>query len=379
MLNKFKYYIGIIKYEVIMLPQLLRYLLTFKKKVIYVGCTGMGNLGDEAVFKGIGRMLNNHFVMYSILYSKPSAGKVGRKCFMRNPDYIMLGGGTIIKKRSNESYFKIFNDLHLKYPKAKLLVFGAGVADPILANEIGFPTDILSWSKQLNKCDFIAVRGILSQSFLKNSEWNVKKEVEILHDPALFYANREIKLKVKSRKIGINICDIVGRIYGKDAKKVEEFVNLLISKLINEGWDVYLYPTTSSDINYMKAIISKELLQNIKIYANYSNLKSSLSFFDTIDLFVGERLHSIIFSSITYTPFHAIEYESKTSDYLLTLGLRDYSTRTNELNLLRFMDRINYLYDNIHNEQRKLFDVCQIAKQSQLECSQKLINKLINN
>jgi polysaccharide pyruvyl transferase WcaK-like protein len=376
MVNRLKYYINIIKYEFILLPQLLRYLLTFKKKVIYVGCTGMGNLGDEAVYRGIEKVLGKNAVLYNILYSKPSAGKIGRKYFMKKPDYIMLGGGTIIKKGAHESYFKIFNDLHQKFPKSKLIVFGAGVADPVLAGEVGFPTDILSWSELLNKFDFIGVRGVLSQSLLKSKEWNVSSEVNVLHDPALFYANKELKLKAKSKKIGINICDIIGRIYGHNAVGVENFANQLISKLIKGGWEIYLYPTVNSDINYMKRIINKDLLKEVKIYKDFSNLKASLSFFDTIDLFVGERLHSIIFSSITYTPFHAIEYESKTSDYLLTLGLHGYSIRTDELNPEKCIERINYLYDNIHDEQKKLFDACQKARQSQLECSQKLIDKL---
>ena len=79
--------------------------------------------------------------------------------------------------------------------------FGAGVADPILAKEIGFPTDIVSWSTILNKCEFIAVRGVFSKSLIETKEWSVHNEVNILHDPALFFAKKNLILKTKTKTI----------------------------------------------------------------------------------------------------------------------------------------------------------------------------------
>lgn len=374
MIIKAKYYFEVIKYEIIMLPQLLRYLFSFKKKVLYVGCTGMGNLGDEVVYEATKSLLNQKFIFYKILYSKPNAGKIARKIFVKSPSYIFLGGGTIIKKGIDSGYLKLFVKLHNEYPKAKLIVFGAGVADPILAKEIGFPTDIASWSTILNKCEFIAVRGVFSKSLLETKEWSVHNEVNILHDPALFFAKKNLILKTKTKTIGINFCDILGRIYGGDAKKTEDFANELIRSLLDDHWNIILYPTTVSDLAYMLKIIDKKLLARLEFYEYSSAIKSSLEFFDTIDVFLGQRLHSVIFSSITYTPFHGIEYESKISDYLLTLGLDDYSTRTDSLNLNHVLHKINYLYHNLHDEQKKLFTLCQKARQEQIACTQKLIN-----
>lgn len=369
-----KYYFEVLKYEFMLLPQLLKYLFSSKRKALYVGCTGMGNLGDEAVYYAIENLLEKDFVFYNVLYSKPSAGKWGRRFFIKSPKYIVLGGGTIIKKSADSGYLKVLNDLHFKYPKAKLIVFGPGVADPVLASEVGFPTDFSSWSTMFNNCEFIAVRGILSKAYLENEEWSVNKEINILHDPALFFANKTLTLKPKTKKIGINFCDIAGRIYGGDPKKVENFANELVIKLLENNWKVVLYPTVNSDMEYMKSIFNKHLLAQVEFYENYTSLKSSLNFFDSIDVFLGQRLHSIIFSSITYTPFHAIEYESKTSDYLLTLGLKDYSTRTDSLCLNRVIEKINQLYDNLHMEQKQLFNLCEKANKEQLACAQKLID-----
>jgi polysaccharide pyruvyl transferase WcaK-like protein len=360
MKNLFKYYFKIIQHEIKMFPRLIGFVFSNKKKAIYVGCTGMRNLGDEVVYSAINKVLCNLFI-YKILYSSPKAGKIGRKLFIKEIDYLILGGGTIIKKDLQSGYLKILNDLVVKYPNAKIIVFGAGVADPILARDVGFPTNIEDWSSLLNKCYFIAVRGILSQQILKSKEWAVKNEVYVLHDPAIYYANSSINQKPKIKKIGLNFCDIAGRIYGKDPKIVEKFVNNLITRLIDDSWEIVLYPTVSTDINYMTTIIDKKLLQKISIYYNYTNIQESLSFFNDIDVFIGQRLHSIIFSSITYTPFHAIEYEAKTSDFLLSLGLKGYSSRTDNLNVEVVLDRINYVYSNIDDEQKKLFNLCEKA------------------
>jgi polysaccharide pyruvyl transferase WcaK-like protein len=369
------YYLKIIKHEFQMLPQLIKFFLSNKEKAIYVGCTGMGNLGDEVVFSAIGKILCN-LSIYNILYSSPNAGKHGRKLFIKKVDYILLGGGTIIKKNAQSGYLKILNGLIAKYPNAKVVVFGAGVADTTLAKDVGFPTNIEDWSNLLNKCDFIAVRGMLSKQILKSKEWSVKKEVYILHDPAIFFSNDSIDQKPKMKKIGLNFCDIAGRIYGKDTNLVEKFVNDLITNLIDNSWEIILYPTVNSDINYMTNIIDDKLLKKITIYKNYTNVQESLSFFKDIDVFIGQRLHSIVFSSITYTPFHAIEYESKTSDFLFSLGLEGYSSRTDDLKLDVVLNKINYIYQNIEEEQEKLFNLCKKALLQQKDVASKFKEKL---
>jgi polysaccharide pyruvyl transferase WcaK-like protein len=358
------YYMRVLKQEFQMLPQLIELIFSSKKKAIYIGCTGMGNLGDEVVYDAINNILDD-ICLYKILYSSPKAGKIGRKIFVKKVDYLILGGGTIIKKDANSGYLKILKDIRANYPAAKMVVFGAGVADPELAKKVGFPTNVSDWSELLNKCNFIAVRGNLSQQLLKSKEWSIYKDVHVLHDPAIYYAKDKLTIKPKSKKIGLNFCNIAGRIYGQNPKQLEQFANDLIAKLLANSWEIILYPTVDTDINYMLTTIEEKLLNQVTVFRNVTNSKKSLSFFDSIDVFVGQRLHSIIFSSITYTPFHAIEYESKTTDFLISLGLNDYSTRTDNLDVNLVLERINYIYSHIDEEQSKLFELCQNAKNEQ--------------
>jgi len=77
------------------------------------------------------------------------------------------------------------------------------------------------------------------------------------------------------------------------------------------------------------------------------------------------RLHSIIFSSVKSTPFSAIEYEQKTSDYLESIGLNKHKTRTDELDVDQVFTEINTIYANLKDEQNELFELVKLAKDKQ--------------
>lgn len=354
-LEKIKYYIFELNAELKVLNSGIKYLFSTKKRAVYIGCTKMGNIGDESVFSGIKHLIGEKIYLYEIPYNKPSSGRIFRKIFFKEPQFIILGGGTIIKKKKSESYLYLFNKFSLLYPNAKLIVFGSGVADPILAAKIGFSTDVLAWSETLNKCSFIALRGGKSKQILETNDWSVNCKVEVLHDPAIYFKRKNILYKCRDKKIGLNFCNILGRIYGLNQLLVENFFKDLVVSLLNHDWEIYLYPTCVSDIEYMEKCLKGNILDKVNIYHYYKDLNKSLCFFDTVDVFIGQRLHSIVFSAITYTPFHAIEYEHKTTDFLETLGIYNSKSRTDSLDVNFVMDEIINKYENCHIEQEKLF------------------------
>ncbi|WP_417237412.1 polysaccharide pyruvyl transferase family protein [Bizionia paragorgiae] len=373
-MKKLQYYIEQLKAEVSYLPKNFGYLFSPKKRAIYIGCTGNGNLGDEVVYKAIKNLIGNKIYLYPISYAKPSSGKYLRR-FFKMPDLIILGGGTLIRKKKSESYLKLFFEYHTKYPSAGLVVYGSGVGDTQLAAQIGFPTDVKNWKLILNKCRFIGVRGSLSKKVLEK-DWEVSPEINILHDPAIYFKRDILKAKEKQKRIGINFCSMIGRIYGLDQSALELFAQKLVKELISEGWNIYLYPTVNSDMPYMQKILGPKLMSKVEVYNNFENIDKSLSFLESMDVFVGQRLHSIIFAAIVYTPFHAIEYESKTSDFLNSMGLDNVSTRTDELDVNRVINKVNMLYENLEKKQNELFELVQIANKEQITVSQKFINNL---
>lgn len=369
-----KYYFDLITQEVKMLPQLLQYLFSLKKKAIYVGCTRMGNLGDEAIFEALKKYTKDQLVTYEIPYNKPKAGRLLRKWLIKNPEYIILGGGTIVKKSKEESYLKIIKDQMALYPQAKRLVLGPGVADEKFAASFGFPINRGDWKSFLDTCSFVSVRGILSKAQLE--EWEVAQPIEIFHDPAVCFARNKCKKKNKTKTIALNFAYIGNKIYGENPEQIEKFANALTERLLQEHWTVYLYPTTKSDLHYMMETIGLKKHQEIKVYENYTDIDKSLDFLESMDVFLGQRLHSIIFAANVSTPFHAIEYEPKTSDFLLTTGFENYATRTDQLDSEEAYKIVTKLYENIDFEQQKIFDLIQKVKNKQEICVQQLVSKL---
>jgi polysaccharide pyruvyl transferase WcaK-like protein len=366
MFRLYKYYLNELKSEVFMLKSGLSYVFTLKKRGIYIGCMGMGNLGDEAVFYATKNLIKSKVHLYSVPYFKPFSGRVFRKLFFKPPNYIILGGGTLILKSKTESFLRIVLKYHKLYPKAELLVLGTGVADINLAKQNGFPTNIKDWCHFLSLCSFISVRGEISKESLKNPPWSIHNDVIILHDPAIFYHRNIIKRKQHQKRIALNFCDIAGRIYGQNQPELDVFFRNLVLALIKDNWNIYLYPTVSSDIDFMRKKLGETIYSQLSVYNNYIDLDKSLAFLSSMDIFIGQRLHSIIFAAVTNTPFFAIEYESKTSDFLVSLGIQDRCMRTNNLNLSLILNSINLIYNNLDVEQDILYKHCSKAKQNQL-------------
>lgn len=345
------------------LPKYLKYIFSSKKRAIYIGCLGHHNIGDDAVYKAIKSMIKSKVVLYAINYNKVNKGAKLRKLYFSYPDYIIIGGGTIIKKKATESYLRLILNYHQKYPKAQLLTLGTGVADPILAKQIGFSTEVEAWTTILNKCSYISVRGPLSKTIISN-DWNVTTPVEILFDPALYFKQTKAQ-KSKQKTIGVNFCNIVSRIYGLDQKKVDFFAKSIVQKLLDDSWKVILFPTTGSDLAYMKMILGEEIFKNVLKHTDSKNIEKSLRFFDTIDVFLGMRLHSILFSALKSTPFYAIEYEQKTSDFLQSIALENSQIRTDELDVEKVFSEINIIYSNLEEQQNKLLSLVSKAKNKQ--------------
>src|SRR5690606_1468120 len=104
------------------------------------------------------------------------------------------------------------------------------------------------------------------------------------------------------------------------------------------------------------------------------SIDSVLDFLERLDVFVGMRLHSIVFANAVYTPFYAIEYHSKTMDYLDMMGLKDHSIRTDELDVDRVYQGILHLYDHIDEEQQRMFQKMKEKKALLAEESKRVIS-----
>src|SRR5690606_36657574 len=200
--------------------------------------------------------------LYAIDNANVNKGVKIREIYLSYPESLVIGGGTMIKKKANESYLRVILTYNRKYTNPTLITTGCGVANPALSSQIGFPTDAHAWATILNKCIYISVRGPLSKDIIVN-DWRVTTPVVILYDPALYFEQSKIQ-KSKEKIIGVNFCNIIGRIYGLDQKKVDVFAKQIVQKLLDNQWKVILFPTTDSDIGYMEWILGDDVFKRTK-------------------------------------------------------------------------------------------------------------------
>ena len=347
-----------IKLELLWLIKLIRYNLKTKKGAIYIGCSGNKNLGDEIIFDSIKEFFKDELFLVRFPHVNKDSGRYFRNK-IKNPDFIILGGGTLIRKGYNQGYLKNLNETLNKFPDTKLLVIGPGVSDPIFSKSINFPTNIEGWTKTLNTSSYLSVRGPHSLSTL--NKWGLENVVEF-KDPALclFRSKKNIK-KLRSKKIAINFANIGERIYGGNSKKLKTIYFDFVELLIINKWEVYLYPTTYYDLDYMLNDIGLSSLKGIKKFRFYNNINLSLNFLESVDLYVGERLHGVLFSACVSTPFLGLAYQPKTLDFLDSINLTEFCEKVDRIELFSLFNKVNEIYKDKISVQNLIFNNMKLA------------------
>jgi polysaccharide pyruvyl transferase WcaK-like protein len=337
-----------IKLELLWLIKFIRYYLKTKNRAIYIGCSGNKNLGDEIIFDSIKEFFKDELFLVRFPHVNKNLGSYFRSK-IKNPDFIILGGGTLIRKGYNQGYLKNLNETINKFPDSKLLVIGPGVSDPIFSKSINFPTNIEGWTKTLITSLYLSVRGPRSLATL--NKWGLENVVEF-KDPALslFRSNKIIK-KPRSKKIAINFANIGERIYGGNSKKLKTIYFDFVELLIINKWEVYLYPTTYYDLDYMLNDIGLSSLKGIEKFHSYNN----------INLYVGERLHGVLFSACVSTPFFGLAYQPKTLDFLDSINLTEFCEKVDRIELFSLFDKINEIYKDKISVQNLIFNNMKLA------------------
>lgn len=83
-------------------------------------------------------------------------------------------------------------------------------------------------------------------------------------------------------------------------------------------------------------------------------MKSYLDSIRECDVFVGEKLHSVVLASAVFVPSIMLEYRPKCLDFQLSLGRGEYNIRIDKLEAADLVDRLEQLSRNRPQEQSKL-------------------------
>ena len=99
----------------------------------------------------------------------------------------------------------------------------------------------------------------------------------------------------------------------------------------------------------------------IKQSVSINNINLSLNFLESVDLYVGERLHGVLFSACVSTPFFGLAYQPKTLDFLDSINLTEFCEKVDRIELFSLFDKINEIYKDKISVQNLIFNNMKLA------------------
>jgi polysaccharide pyruvyl transferase WcaK-like protein len=327
----------------------------FRRSLGYFGWTGLQNLGDEALYEAVRSALSP-----VIVYNHPrfyGKGKVIQD-YLEDHVYsaMLLGAGTLI---NSVDYLTELRRLQAK--KIRMFVFGAGVLEPNFQKEVAHaPNCLEGWVSVLNECEYVSVRGPISKKILDDYGY---QNAVISGDPAVYFAKEEIESKRGDKLIGINVGTTAkGRsLWGGSDEKVATFVTKLCRVLLEKKYRVRLFSVWEGDRQCIERI-ARELSGSVEVEYIHVSHEKYMNKLQDVDIFIGEKLHSVILALCTYTPSIMISYAPKCEDFMTSIGFMDYSIRTNQLGIEVVLNMIERIEKDVGGFQQKLFASMQSLK-----------------
>lgn len=325
-----------------------------KLKILIVGYYGSDNAGDEMLLKATIDLLNKVYhepeitaITYSVKDTKEKHGINGisrNRYFeilkgIKEADIVVGGGGSMLQNvTSNRSLLYYLAILSL----GKLL----GKKVVLLGNGIGPLKDrfyLKLTMKVLKSLDGIVLRDEDSYELLKSNNLN---NIYLGND-LVFTLNMDHKMATKPKKIIFNL-----RKWFYD-DNFSHTIRQFIEYLTKEGFDVVLVPFQKGNDDIVLRDIEKKL-ENSKVRLlenqDYNGLLEEIA---SGELFIGMRLHGLIFSSIFNKPFIALSYDPKVAIFSRKLGQVCFKD-LNNITLDSLIQEFNKVYSNIEDYRRVL-------------------------
>ncbi|MEQ9570422.1 MAG: polysaccharide pyruvyl transferase family protein [Longimicrobiales bacterium] len=306
-----------------MLHRFLPYLFPHRNRVGYIGWTGHDNLGDEALALAIEGLLPSLQLAELKLTDKVERYEafLGGQGIFKG---VMLGGGTLINAPAT---LETFTRGVRRYGNG--VVFGSGVQDPAFwAGRPGWVDERDRWVELMQGLPLRAVRGPHSRALLIDAGLD---DIEVVGDPALALADDEVTPKTGRRRIGLNVGTSVGAVWGSE-DGIADWAVAFVDALVDRGWEVVLVPVWSRDVEWTRAVAARAS-RPVPVFDRFLNVEATLALLRTLDVFVGQKLHSVVFAHCVHTPAIALEYRPKCSDYMASVGQEHRVFRTDRLDV----------------------------------------------
>ncbi|MFW5897638.1 MAG: polysaccharide pyruvyl transferase CsaB [Halanaerobium sp.] len=304
------------------------------KKIVISGYYGFNNLGDEAILAGIISLLKkkNTDLKITVLSADPqktaelyNVSAVSRSsvinilAVLAEADLFISGGGSLLQDVTGSFSVPYYLGLAwlAKLQGTKTVYYAQG-AGPLNKK----------WSQKLtalslNRFKLLGVRDQGSKNLLK--EIGVKKDIELTVDPVfgLYDPLNNKRQKIKGKvELGISVRPWSVDYISELAAALNQFAEQKNIKFI-------LFPMHQGADDQISHKLKEKLEAEAEIRSPAAEPEAALKSFSDLDLFVGVRLHSLIFALLNKVPLLALSYDPKIEglmadlDYLPLIKLED--------------------------------------------------------
>jgi len=307
--------------------------------VLIIGSFGQTNLGDDLLMcnfvdyfskKGIKKIFvnaNNSFNIPNSIQNKVVVFNTYKSSIITwlkvifSVDFIVYGGGTIYKELYKSTgrrkysviilicLFNIFTRILNK--KIVNCCIGIGSVKTRIGKIIIYISLFFS--------NLTIFRDSGSYSYAVN-DLKLSKERVFLGVDGLFIDKRwrmDRYKKVKSKKVGVNFLSDI-----PDWINEEDYINsivLFIDYLKFSGYElVFVSFQKAYNKNNDTVFFNEKIRPRVKFEIDVlePGVDNVVSIYNDIGYFIGMRLHSLILSTVTYTPFVAVNYDKKCKNYI---------------------------------------------------------------
>lgn len=329
------------------------------KRILLSGYYGFNNLGDEAILESMLKMINeiNHDTETIVLSYSPESTKVKYNTEsiyrydifkimseMKKSDIFISGGGSLLQDVTSLRTVPYYLGLiFLAFIfNMKTIFFAQGVG-PVQNKLFRFLI-----KKVLNKVDYLSVRDDNSKTFLENIGIKTNK-INIVDDPVYGLKKFTSDFKEENgkngevKKIGVSVRDWQDNSY---LKSLAEFLNRLGK---NNKISITIIPFhQGKDIKICKKLQGM-LVVDSRVREYTDDLNEINNFYSNLDLFIGVRLHSLIFSAVKGIPLIGISYDPKTDSLIEEMDYQELIT-TEDITV----DKLERSYNKIIDKEDKI-------------------------
>jgi polysaccharide pyruvyl transferase WcaK-like protein len=310
--------------------------MTKNAGALYVGWTGQGNLGDDAIADALLPHLPgvaSWHVPHDPLGFARAALREG--LFGSTRRSVLLGGGTVIGRR-NWRLLLTATGAALARNRPWYLI-GAGVEDPSFQGRNSFSEggELARWVRMCRRFDRITVRGPRSVRLLDS----VGITAEMVGDPALLH-EADGRVDAHDRLLGVNL-GFGDDLWGHDHGRVVDAVAGLVRQVVTDGWRVRLLVVNPADrpaaVACLRAAGVPEKRAEIRAT---TTVPAYLAAVRECTVLVAERLHALVLGAVAAVPLVGLEYQPKCADFLESVGAGDLSVRTDRVTTAALRDRV---------------------------------------